>query len=302
MRQKTIDVHGLSFIQVDILGCYLPTRTAIESVLDEIRDKRNKKKICEHFNRMTIAHGQRFDIPIDYQSCYTCEISFRVEHTDEDIIYNLNKILSMIMATQCTLSGYDFNLLAQNLFTVNWFEGVLGGYNFNIQELYRMTGSWLKEAKNPSKNTGKYENLEIQPPSQRKSKYSDYIVARVVNESFNDLVFEQARYDKRMRYLIYEELSIGEELFRVLKNNKDKIAVTVCMSCYMPFEGEQIPSVKICSKCQGERQKEKGASRRQPRYGWEFDRRGNCEECANKRKIDEPGFCLKCHQKKYAQK
>jgi hypothetical protein len=299
MLQKEIEIQELTFIQVNIFGCYLPSNTAIKSVLDRISDKRNKAKICKHSNHIVIAHSQRFDMPVNYQYVDTCKIRFRVVHTDDDIIYNLRKVSSMIMAHQCVLSGCDFNFLAQNLFTVNWFEGVCGGFDLDIQRLERMSGHWLGCIRDRGKSMEKYASLKPELPSQRMSQHSEYMVARAINESFNTKIFEVARYDNRMRGLLYEDLQIMHDVFRRTAGIKDKTIITVCTECNLPFESKQMPCVKICKLCNSKQKEKKDASRRIPRRGWMFEKTGFCTECADEKRIDEHSLCWKCYQKKY---
>jgi hypothetical protein len=297
MLQRTIEVYGLNFTQVDIFGCYLPLRTSIESVLDKITDKRNKRKICEHANKLTILHSQEFDIPHNFQHEYICKVGFRVKLTNENHIYNLKKKSLIIMGYQCALANCKFDYLAQSRFTVKWFEGVVGGFDHDIQKMRKISGHWLRCIRGQCKYFEEYADLKPEPPSKRINEYPEYIVANTIGELFNARIHEIAHYDKRMCVLLYEELQIMNEVFQRIEKIEGKICTTVCTKCYMPFTSKQVSSLKVCSSCQNKRREEKKVNRRIDRKGWEFDRVGICDGGCGSSKINTNtyGSCLKCY-------
>jgi hypothetical protein len=298
MNQKTIEVSRLTFIQVDIFGCYLPTRTSIESVLAKLSDKRNKRKICGRSNELVVLHSQYFDIPDSYFDDYGCEVTFRGEKTNEDSVYNLKKISIMITADQCKLAGLNARGMAQTIFVKSWFEGMVGGFDYDVQKMRKMVGNMLECTHNNSKFIEKYADVKLEPLTSREKEYPEYVAARVLFESFYTQICLRARYDKRMWFLLYQDHQIIYEILQRSEDIKDKTCINVCLNCRIPFESKQMPSVKICNSCKNRSAEQKKVSRRLDRGGWVRVGTGKCDGgCGSpKIKINTSGSCLECYR------
>lgn len=297
MLQTEIKVGRLTFIQVNIFGCYLPSHASIESVLDQIHDIRIKRKICDLSNSWVIRYGEMYNLPIDLQYAYVCNVKFKVEHTDAERLCNLYKQSSIIMAYQCELAGYKFNELAQNDFTVSWFERLVGTFNHDVQKYRKISGCMLKCVRDNSKSFEKYVALKLEHPNQRLIKHPEYMKSKTVAESFNNRIHEVARYDKRMLYLLHNDIQIMHKAFGMIEKSNDKDYTIPCVKCHAPFTSKQMSSSKICDSCQKKLNKRKKVSRRIDRKGWVFDRCGICDGgCGSPRiRINKSKSCLSCY-------
>jgi hypothetical protein len=297
MNEKTIEVSGLSFTQVDIFGCYLPTITSIESVLAKIPDKRNKRKICERSNELVELHSQRFDIPDSFFDDWVCGVSYRVEKTDLDRKYNLNKKMTVIMLYQACIAGLDGRGIARSRFVKNWFEGMLGGFDHDTQKLRKMMSNTLECFHNRSKPIDKYKNVKLEPLTSREKEYPEYVTARTLFESFNEQICLIAKYNSLMLFFEYQIYQLIYEGFKLTEGVKDKTCINVCTKCNVHFESKKRPSIKICNSCKNRSAEQKKASRRLDRGGWVPVGTGKCGGgCESpKIKINTSGSCLKCY-------
>jgi hypothetical protein len=299
MNQKKIEVSGLTFIQVDIFGCYLPTRTSIESVLAKISDKRNRRKICERSNELVDLHSERFDIPDSFFDEWVCKVSYRVEKTDRDRKCNLDKKLTVIMLYQACIAGLDGRGIARSSFIMNWFEGIVGGFDYDIQKLRKMLVNTLKCFHNRSKPIEKYKNVKLEPLTSREKEYPEYVTARTLFESFNEQICLIANYNSLMLSFEYQNLQLMYEGFKLAEGMKDKTYIIVCTKCNVHFESKKTPSIKICNSCKNRSAEQKKVSRRLNRGGWVCVGTGKCDGgCGSlKIKINTLGSCLKCYAK-----
>jgi hypothetical protein len=298
MNQKTIEVSRLTFIQVDIFGCYLPTRTSIESVLAKISDKRNKRKICERSNELVELHSQRFDIPNDFFNEWVCKVSYRVEKTDLDRIYNLDKKSTIITLYQAYIAGLDSKGIAQSIFTMSWFEGMVGGFHHDIQKMRKMLGNMLECTHNRSKPIEKYADAKLEPLTSREKEYPDYVTSRMLFESFNKQICLIAAYNPRMLFLQYQDYQTIYENLKLREGIEGKTCINVCTKCNVHFESKKKPSIKICNSCKNRSAEQKKVSRRLDRGGWVCVGTGKCDGgCGSpKIKINTSGSCLECYR------
>lgn len=299
MNEKTIKISGLSFTQVDIFGCYFPTITSVESVLAKIPDKRNKRKACSRSNELVILHSQCLDIPDDFFSEWVCMVNYRVEKTDRDRKYNLNKKLTVIMLYQACIAGLDGRGIARNSFIKNWFEGMLGGFDHDTQKLRKMLGNTLECFHNCSKPIEKYKNVKLEPLTSREKEYPEYVIARMLFESFNEQICLILQYDPAMLSFEYQIYQLIYEGFKLTEGIKDKTCINVCTKCNVHFESKKKPSIKICNSCKNRSAEQKKVSRRLDRGGWVCVGTGKCDGgCGSlKIKINTSGSCLKCYRK-----
>jgi hypothetical protein len=299
MNQKKIEVSGLTFIQVDIFGYYLPTRTSIESVLAKISDKRNKRKICERSNELVDLHSQRFDIPDNFFDEWVCKVSYRVEKTDRDRKYNLDKKLILIMLYQACTARLDGRDVARNSFIQNWFEGIVGGFDHDTQKLRKILGNTLECFHSPSKPIEKYKNVRLEPLTSREKEYPEYVTARTQFELFCEQICLVAKYNSLMRSFMYEELQLMYEGFKLIEGIKVKTYINVCTKCNVHFESKKQPSIKICNSCKNRSAEQKKVSRRLDRGGWVCVGTGKCDGGCGylKIKINTLSSCLKCYVK-----
>jgi hypothetical protein len=300
MNEKTIEVSGLSFTQVDIFGCYLPTTTSIESVLSKIPDKRNKRKACSRSNELVILHSQCLDIPDDFFNEWVCKVNCRVEKTDQDRKYNLNKKLKVIMLYQACIAGLDGRGIAQNSFVKNWFEGMLGGFDHDTQKLRKMMGNMLECFHNRSKPIEKYKNAKLEPLTSREKEYQEYVTARMLFESFYEQIYLIADYNSLMLFLEYQSYQIMYEGFKLTEAIKDKTYINVCTKCNVHFESKKQPSIKICNSCKNRSAEQKKVSRRKPRNSWVSDESGACKyKCDSAKKLlDKSSTCEGCYSRR----
>lgn len=296
MNSKTIEVCGLSFTQVDIFGCYLPTHSSIESVLVKIPDKRNKRKICERSNELVMLFSPRYDIPDSFFDDWVCRVNFRVEKTDRNRKYNLAKKITLIMLYQACIAGLDGGSIAQNRFVKSWFEGMLGGFDHDTQKLRKMMGNMLECLHNRSKPIEKYKNVKLEPLTLREKEYPEYVTARMLFESSYEQIDLMVNYNSLMLSLEYQSCQFMYEGFKLTEGIKDKTCINVCTKCNVHFESKKIPSIKICNSCKNRSAEQKKASRRLDRDGWVSIGTGKCGGgCESlKIKINTFGSCLKC--------
>jgi hypothetical protein len=297
MNEKTIEVSGLSFTQVDIFGCYLPTRTSIESVLAKIPDKRNKRKICERSNKLAILHSRRFDIPDSFFDDWVYRMSFKVEETSKNRLHDLYKKSEIIMFHQCELAGLNPRWMAQSMFVMAWFDGMIGCDVPNNQAMRKVMGNMLKRTHSRSKSIAKHADVKLKRLTSREKEYPEYAIAIAMQDSFFDRTCLIAIYDVRMLRLSYNKIQITYEIFKILEGLKDKTCINVCADCRLHFESKKQPSIKICNSCKNRSVKQKKASRRLDRDGWVSVGTGKCGGgCESlKIKINTLGSCLKCY-------
>lgn len=297
MNEKTIEVSGLSFTQVDIFGCYLPTTTSIESVLAKIPDKRNKRKICKRSNELVEIHSQCFDIPDSLFDDYVCGVSYRVEKTDQDRMDNINKKMTVIMLYQACIAGLDGRGIARNSFVKKWFEGMLGGFDHDIQKLRKMLGNTLECFHNRSKPIEKYKDVKLEPLTPQQKECPEYVTARMLFESFQEQICLISKYNSMMLSFEYQIYQLIYESLKLAEGIKDKTCVNVCTKCNVHFKSKKMPKIKICNSCKNRSAEQKKASRRLDRGGWVPVGTGKCGgDCGSlKIKINTSGNCLKCY-------
>ncbi|WP_373538759.1 hypothetical protein [Chamaesiphon sp.] len=297
MNEKTIEVSGLYFTRANIFGCYLPTRTSIESVLVKIPDKRNKRKICERSNELVELHSQCLDIPDSFFDDWVCTIEYRVEKTDRDRKYNLDKKLTVIMLHQACIAGLDGRGIARNSFIKNWFEGMLGGFDHDTQKLRKMLGNTLECVHNRSKPIEKYKNVKLEPLTSREKECPEYVTARMLFESFQEQICLILQYNSLMLSFEYQIYQLIYEGFKLTEGIKDKTCINVCTKCNVHFESKKRPSIKICNPCKNRSAEQKKVSRRIDRGSWVPIGTGKCGGgCESlKIKINTFSSCLKCY-------
>jgi hypothetical protein len=291
------EIQGLTFIQADIFGKPLPSRTSIESVLDKITDKRNKRKICDRSNSVVLFLHQKYNLPINLLSDHFHDSRLKELSGGKLSLNDIHKILLHITELQCRLSGDDYYLLVQNLFNVEWFELLFCDFNFDIQKIRKAMTSYLACAYGNGniETFDKYNNMKPEISSSNMIQYPEYMSARAYSHAFDSRICKIALYDVRMSIYMIFSVEIMNKVFKGIKQCKNTIHEVFCTECQTYFTSQRMPILKVCLPCQKKLREEKKMGRRIDRKGWKFDRLGDCKYCENKRKINTCGSCLKCY-------
>ena len=111
-----IKVQGHLFVQANICGCYLPSRTSIEFLLNKFKDKRNKGNFTNRANETTLVLANLYHLPIHlfdkdvYMKWYKNSDWANISCDD------VNKVLTKTIASQCYLNGCCFSLVIQRVY------------------------------------------------------------------------------------------------------------------------------------------------------------------------------------------
>jgi len=295
MLQRKTEIRGLTFNQVDIFGCCLPSSDSIESVLVQIRDKRKMRKVCEYSNKIVPILYMNYELPVDLLSATVDNIVTENYRTGEISLDDIDKVLLVITGLQCKLSGDNFESYMQEEFVVRWFEALLGDFNLDTKKMREIAASILKHSSG-NKQLGKKFGLEPEIPSKNMSNYPDYIKSKSHIQEFGRRISEISGYDVRMFLLIIASVKIMNEFFKISDRAITTTHKIFCSECQNYFTTNRRPVSKICGSCQKKSQEQKKVSRRRD-VRKDFNGIGNCKECENKRNLNTDGICRSCHEK-----
>jgi hypothetical protein len=246
MLQIKTEIQGFSFIQADVHGCYLPSRASIESVLEKVYNKTKKQKICAYSNRLVRNLDERSDIPSHLLDMAFHIILSEYYFTGQFSLEDLDKLILKTIRDQCQLSGYDFDIMMQNMFVEMWFNGLVGDSNHDIQKQRKMTSRWLGCTYGNSRSNKKYTKPKPEAITQRMMEYPEYVISRKFVESFYCRINEIALYDQRMRQAVADHFEFGNKQYEILEKSKNKTRTFFCGKCQTHFTSKRMPSLKIC--------------------------------------------------------
>jgi hypothetical protein len=306
MNHNDIEVQGFMFSQIDVLGEYLPSRTSIESVLSEIKDIRNKRKFLQCSNSVVMILNKSFNpqycqpelTNLDRNNYQTW-----VRGIVTPTLPELNKMFLLNMEIMCEISGYDFALLIRSTFIVNWYHSIVGNFSGGDIQKVRKESKTLLLIINREKNIDSLSEKQDNIDYSELEKYSDFAAANKYLYSFNKFIGEALEHDSGISIFNNEIFEIIHESAKIIEKRDKGVVVFFCKQCKTHSTVKQGNIPLLCKSCQNKKRDEKKASRRIPRFGWEFDRVGECiGGCgSDKIQINSKYICFGCHRSKHLQ-
>jgi hypothetical protein len=318
MLQKTIEVHGLSFIQVDIFGHYLPFITSIEYVLSKYKDKRNKRTFCDASNFVVSNIIEMYSLPSEPFDRAKYEVWFKNIDWDNISMPDVNTSIIKITESQCKLVGCSFYRVLQSMIIIQWFGLLLSSSVSDRRELCRVMTAALRifRDENATNSDEKFaiQKTRLKPiyPNPMLVKCHDYTEASNCLQEFESrrIAWEKqlcintgrANFIKSsmiMKADLIHEFELQNISYKPVKKHEDKKIIFSCQRCHVQSLVKQMPKSKICGSCQNKRRRERKESRKIDPCGWESDRIGRCKGgCGSaKIKINTSGSCLKCYRR-----
>jgi hypothetical protein len=306
MLQIETEIHRLSFSQVNIFGCYLPSRSSIESVLEQIRDHRKKRKICDRSNSQVPRLGRKYGLTIHQLEVSLSNAVLKertgVGRSASEIYHDIGVGILYLTEKQCRISGDDYFLIVQNEFTVNWFECVVGDYGHDNQKFRKISDNILVHvySKGAKKLTNQYFGLKPEVPTPNMAKYPDYIFSKSYGQEFNTKVWKMINSNREIFHLAMAVVELCNKSFELTEQLKNIPLELFCPNCQTYFSAKRRPSLMICPACLAKQKAKQKLSRRIDRKGWVADRRGACDGgCGSpKIRINKLDSCLKCYLSK----
>lgn len=303
MNHNDIEVQGLMFSQIDVLGEYLPSRTSIESVLAEVKDLRNKRKFLQHSNSVVMALNKSFN-PHHYQPELTNLDRNNYQQWFSGIVDptlpELNKMFLWNMERICKISNHDPDLLMQSTFIVNWYHSLVGNFSGGDMQKIRKVWTTLLLVSKGEKSIDSLSDKQESIDYSELEKYPDFTAANKYLSSFCEFVGEAIKSD--IRILIFDNaiLEIIRESAQIIEKHEKGLVVFFCKKCKTHSTVKQGNIPLLCRTCQNKKREQKKASRRIHRFGWKFDRVGECiGGCgSDKIQINSDGICWEhCYSK-----
>jgi hypothetical protein len=302
MLQIKTEIHGLSFSQVNIFGCYLPSHASIKSVLNEISDKRKKRNICDRSNfevdRLGCKYGYTiYQLDIAFSNAILKEIT-GCKRSFSDIYHDIGVGILYFTEKQCRISGDDYPSLVQKQFIVDWFECVVGDYGHDKQKLRKISDNILRHvySKGTRKINDKYSVLKPEAPRSSMAKYPDYIHSKSYVDEFDTKIWKISNSNCEMFDLVIAVVELCNRSFEFSEPLE-----LFCHSCQKYFTAKRRPSLIMCPSCLNNQREEKKKSRRIDLKGWKRGKNGCCKGGCGSLDIgvDESDICKRCYRSKF---
>lgn len=308
MLKIETEIQGLTFIQIDILGCYLPSHTSIEYALSRFNDKRRKQIFRDFSDRAVLHYAQRNDVPIHMFHDTNYDIWDKTIDWSRMSELDLNQIFPIITKFACEITGDSFRKVIQSDFTISWFNHLLYNRQPDVQEIRKVTTNLLRFPRVPHNDTVKdfFKKHPNNKPIYQESNIcecAEYIEALNYIYMRDCRLREKAHCNLRAFSLLRIHVEFMKRKAEVAEKSRREIAFLVLCEkgCGAYFMKEQVNRTNTCNSCKKKSKEQKNASRRDDRRGWVFDQIGACDgDCVSlKKRIGESGLCWACYQKKF---
>jgi hypothetical protein len=144
MPLKTIEIHGLSFTQINIFGRYLPSIPSIEYVISKYEDKRNKRNFCVASNFVVTNVIETYNLPSEPFDRAKYEAWFENIDWDNISISDTNTSIIKVIESQCKLVGCSSYRVIQSMIVVQWFGLLLSSSVSDRRKFCRIVEALLR--------------------------------------------------------------------------------------------------------------------------------------------------------------
>jgi hypothetical protein len=304
MNEKTIEVSGLSFTQVDIFGCYLPSYSSIKYALSEFNGKTAKQGFCHYSNFIALHTAPKYEAAINYFDNHfdNADRDESSKHYDFDNISeaDLDESFWILTRFASELCEYDLNRIAQSDFTKMWFESVLYELRIDIQKYRKISTAILKL---PSAIAVRDFCLDFKQTATNSNvnKCDEYINAKTFIAALENRILLMSLDDPNMFMLMQTRAEYMNKKYKIAEANQGEKFLDLCEKCQKYFPNKRTNRANICNSCKPkwkkEKKEQKKVSRRKVYKGFEPVKTGMCSGGCGfpKRKINESGTCKHCY-------
>jgi hypothetical protein len=308
MNQRRIKIQGLSFIQVDVFGCYLPSCSSIKYALPEFNGKTKKQGFCHYSNFIALYAAPKYEAAINYFDNHfdnaDKDESSKLYDFDNISEADLDESFWILTRFASELCEYDFNLIAQSDFTKMWFEDVLGNRRTDVQKGRKLTRTVLNL---PSANAVReFYSTYSKPKSiyviSGIDKCTEYTNAKTYLNALEQQIFSMSLNDPNMFWLMQLRTEYMNKKYKIAEANQGEKFLSLCEKCQKYFPNKRTNRANICNSCKPkwkkEKEEQKKVSRKIDRKGWVYKELGGCKNgCGSpKIRINKSESCWSCYR------